>query len=238
MDAHQLERALEQYQALWHTHPEWFKIDPQAAEADGIALLPDTDMMRRACLDYAVWLKKQDLPPGWARPGLVYQDPWLVILRDPVRFPDGHYGLYFRVLHRHPGGIAVLPILEDKIVLIRHFRHAPRQWMWELPRGFSDETGSDPQKDALRELQEEIGVSHVLDLVSLGICHADSGILANRCHIFAARIDHLGPVETEAAIAESRLVDRFTFETMVRDGEITDSFAETAYLRACLFGLL
>ncbi|MGH9689448.1 MAG: NUDIX hydrolase [Candidatus Acidiferrales bacterium] len=57
----------------------------------------------------------------------------------------------------HPGSVVVIPVLDDgRIVLIRQFRYAARQYLWELVAGHK-EPGEDPAKGAHRELMEETG---------------------------------------------------------------------------------
>lgn len=57
----------------------------------------------------------------------------------------------------HPGSVVIIPVLEDgRIVLIRQFRYAAGQYLWELVAGHK-EPGEDPAKGAERELIEETG---------------------------------------------------------------------------------
>lgn len=58
---------------------------------------------------------------------------------------------------KHPGAVAVIPILPDgKIGLIRHYRYPTNQIHIEVPAGKID-PGEDIETTAKRELQEEIG---------------------------------------------------------------------------------
>ena len=64
-------------------------------------------------------------------------------------------GTYIRILPRRPeSAVAVLPVLNGKILLLRHFRHSLRKWMWEIPRGFG-EYGITAAENAEKELREE-----------------------------------------------------------------------------------
>ncbi|MGP3928192.1 hypothetical protein [Streptomyces sp. 8N616] len=68
---------------------------------------------------------------------MVYEDAYVMLLRDPVRFPDGRTGTYIRsVSAMQEPGCVVLPLLGGEVVLLEHFRHATRSWHWEVPRGF------------------------------------------------------------------------------------------------------
>lgn len=58
----------------------------------------------------------------------------------------------------HPRASAVVPLLDDGrgVVLVRQYRYASRDFLWELPAGVFDE-GEDPAACAGRELEEETG---------------------------------------------------------------------------------
>ena len=79
---------------------------------------------------------------------------------DTVEFPNGNVGTLEML--RHSGAAAVLPFLDDpgdpdpRILLIRQFRHATGDFLWEIPAG-RREPGEDPVRTAHRELQEETG---------------------------------------------------------------------------------
>lgn len=56
----------------------------------------------------------------------------------------------------HPGGAGVLAIIDDKVVLVRQFRHPIGRQLWEVPAGIID-PGEEPIDAAKRELAEETG---------------------------------------------------------------------------------
>jgi ADP-ribose pyrophosphatase len=57
----------------------------------------------------------------------------------------------------HPGSSAVVPVLEkESIILIRQYRPAIRDFIWEIPSGTMI-PGEEPLECAKRELQEECG---------------------------------------------------------------------------------
>jgi len=56
----------------------------------------------------------------------------------------------------HPGAVAVLAMDdEQRVLLIRQYRHPIRTRDWELPAGLLDLEGEDPLEAAKRELAEE-----------------------------------------------------------------------------------
>ena len=59
---------------------------------------------------------------------------------------------------RHRGSVVLIPVTNSgEIVLVRQYRHAIGQSVWELPAG-SLEPGEDPRAAAVRECHEEIGL--------------------------------------------------------------------------------
>ncbi len=56
----------------------------------------------------------------------------------------------------HPGAVAVLALDdEERVFLIRQYRHPVRTRLWEIPAGLLDVHGEDPLAAAKRELAEE-----------------------------------------------------------------------------------
>src|SRR6266852_1625273 len=85
----------------------------------------------------------------------IYEGPVFGIRRDEVIEPSGVRAS--REVITHPGSVVVLPVLPDgKILLIQQYRHATRQYLWELVAGRID-AGETPKVAAARELIEETG---------------------------------------------------------------------------------
>lgn len=87
----------------------------------------------------------------------IYRGKTATVRRVVVEMPSGKRGA--RALIEHPGSVAVVPVLDDgRLVLIRQFRLAVDDVIWEIPAG-TLERGEDPVACAKRELQEETGYS-------------------------------------------------------------------------------
>src|SRR5687768_13799489 len=81
----------------------------------------------------------------------------ITVTVDEVILPNGHRER-LELVH-HPGGAAVVAIdAQDRVCLLRQYRHAAGQWIWELPAG-KLEPNEPPLTTAQRELIEEGGVS-------------------------------------------------------------------------------
>ena len=85
----------------------------------------------------------------------VFEGPIVSLYRDTVAMPGG--GESVRDLVRHPGAVAVVALDdEDRVVLLRQYRHPVGRYLWELPAGLRDADGEPPLETAKRELAEEV----------------------------------------------------------------------------------
>jgi ADP-ribose pyrophosphatase len=76
---------------------------------------------------------------------------------DDVVMPDGK--VVRRDYQVHPGSVGVLALDdEDRVLLIKQYRHPVRQKLWEIPAGLLDVPGENPLHAAQRELYEEAHV--------------------------------------------------------------------------------
>jgi ADP-ribose pyrophosphatase len=86
---------------------------------------------------------------------MIYQGRVFGLRRDEVVEPSGLRAT--REVVTHPGSVVVLPVLPDgRIVMVRQYRHATRQYLWELVAG-RKEPEETPKEGAARELLEETG---------------------------------------------------------------------------------
>ncbi len=75
---------------------------------------------------------------------------------EEVELPSGRRST-FDVL-KHPGAAAAVVFVGDeRIVMLRQYRHAVGQWLWEIPAGKLD-PGEGPAECIAREIEEETGL--------------------------------------------------------------------------------
>ncbi len=133
-------------------------------------------------------------------------------------------------------GVTVVPFSEDRVVLLRTYRHALERHFWEAARGFID-PGEDPRDAALRELSEETGlICRPENLLALGHAAPESSTIAGRCALFAA-IDcrpgaardageiGLGAPQALETSEVRRMLDRFEFEDATTEIALRRYFA-------------
>ncbi|WP_230984051.1 NUDIX domain-containing protein [Microbispora oryzae] len=104
---------------------------------------------------------------------------------DTVRMPDGETADRDYVIH--PGSVAVLALSEDdKVLLLRQYRHPVRRLLWELPAGLRD-VPEEPLVDcAARELAEEAAYRARTWHTLLDV-YTSPGMSDERIRIFLAR---------------------------------------------------
>ena len=100
------------------------------------------------------------------------------------------------VVHHHGGAGVIALNARDEITLVRQFRYALGEEMWELPAG-KLEAGEDPFEAAKRELTEECGV-YADEYISLGQVYPTVGYDTEVIYIWAARGLHPAPMHLDA----------------------------------------
>jgi ADP-ribose pyrophosphatase len=119
---------------------------------------------------------------------------WLITVRqDKVQLPDKHYAE--RTVVSHIGAVAVLALDDqDRVLMIRQYRHPAGRELWEIPAGLRDVSGEAMADTARRELAEETGYA-AREWHALIDSYASPGITSERIRIFLAR--DLSPVESD-----------------------------------------
>lgn len=155
---------------------------------------------------------------------LIYEGWIITVAKGRFQAPDG--STFERDVVHHPGAVAVVPIDGDDIVLVRQYRSAINDTLWEIPAGLRDVDGEPPAETAQRELIEEVGL-RAGSLEHLTAVHNSVGFCDEQIHIFLGtdlepveRALTDSPEEREMEISRIPLVDA---ESMIATGEITDA---------------
>ncbi|MGP0630195.1 NUDIX hydrolase [Nitrospina sp. 32_T5] len=130
-------------------------------------------------------------------------------------------------------GVAILPVVEDKIALLKIYRHAIKNWSWEIPRGFI-EPGEDLVESVARELFEETGLRCAHENIQpLGSLHPDAGTLSARIQLFAGTECTVEQAYRANEIGHARmeLFDRDAIQSHIHGNEIQDPSTLVAIFR-------
>ena len=159
---------------------------------------------------------------------MVFRGKVFGVRRDEVREPGGVRAT--REVITHPGSVVVLPVFADgRILMIRQYRHAARQYLWELVAGRIDE-GETVKEAAARELLEETGyrakrLTEFLDVFP------SPGFLEERMHLLLAEELKEGeaqPEEDERIVSSRYKVAKL--KRMMRTGRLRDAKSFTGIL--------
>lgn len=148
---------------------------------------------------------------------------------DTVQLPNGSTA-ELEILH-HPGGAAVVALDgENRVCLLRQYRHAAGGWLWELPAGKLD-GGEAPLLCAQRELEEEAGM-RAAEWQSLGKIVSSPGVFTEVIHLYLARTLTAVPTRNE----EHEVIEVHWFpwadaQHLARTGMIEDAKTLAGLLR-------
>jgi len=152
---------------------------------------------------------------------MIYQGKVFGLRRDEVVEPSGLRAT--REVIAHPGSVVVLPVLPDgRIVMIRQYRHATRQYLWELVAG-RKEPEETPKQGAARELLEETGYRAKKFKVFLDV-FPTPGFLEERMYLLLAE----GLTAGEAQPEEDEKIEVRPFKLkelkqMIKSGRLRDA---------------
>ena len=155
------------------------------------------------------------------RSEMVYQGKVFGVRRDEVVEPDGLRTT--REVITHPGSVVVLPVLPDgRIVMVRQYRHATRQYLWELVAG-RKEPEETPKQGAARELLEETGYRAKRFKVFLDV-FPTPGFLEERMYILLAEGLTAGQAQPEEdEKIEVRAFKLKELKQMIKSGRLKDA---------------
>ena len=140
---------------------------------------------------------------------------------DQIQLPNGDGSI--REVVSHPGGVCVVPYHDDgTVTVVKQFRYPFGRVVTELPAG-KLERGEDPRPAALRELEEEVGVT-CGELTDLGRLYLSPGFSTEVLHMYLARQLRQGACHPDED--EFLEVERVPFSALaeqVLSGAITDA---------------
>lgn len=151
---------------------------------------------------------------------VVYDGKILRLNCDDVEAANGQ--IVKREIIHHHGGVCVLAIYKEKIVLVKQFRYSYGEEMFELPAG-KLEKGEDAYSAGLRELEEEVGLK-AESLTDFGVIYPSCGYTNEIIHLYKAN----GLSEVNRHLDDDEDIDIYYFSLdevmkMIEKGEIKDA---------------
>lgn len=159
----------------------------------------------------------------------VYRGRIIRVREDTVLLPNGKEGR--REVVEHPGGVGILALDGDDVLLVRQYRYAFSRVLTEIPAG-KREPGEEPSVTARRELKEEIG-AEAEKWTELGALIASPGCYGETLYLYLAQELTFGATHPD----EDEFLDvlRMPFDQAVElcmRGELTDAKTVAALLKA------
>lgn len=150
----------------------------------------------------------------------VYQGKIISVRCDEAALPDGRPCK--REMVEHPGGASVLYVRDGKVLLVRQFRYAYQEEIYEIPAGKLDR-GEDPAKAAARELEEEAGVT-AKSLEHLYTIYPTPGYTNEKIYIYLAKDTEQGRAHLdEGEFLNVEYMPLAQVREKIESGEIRDA---------------
>ncbi|CUH94046.1 hypothetical protein P22_0108 [Propionispora sp. 2/2-37] len=163
----------------------------------------------------------EKLDEKFVKSAFVYDGCLLKVYADTVVLPNGKKAR--REVVRHPGAVAVVPVLGDgRIVMVRQYRYPVDGTLLEIPAGKLD-PGESPDHCVLRELSEETG--YIAGITrKLTAIHTAPGFSDELIHIYLAENLEMTRQHTdEDEFINVEIYTKEELRDMISRGLITDA---------------
>lgn len=168
-----------------------------------------------------------DLTEKTVSKNYIYKGKILALRNDDALTADGKPCK--REIVEHGGGACVLYEEKGKILLVKQYRYAYGECVWEIPAGKLD-NGENPKLAALRELEEEAGI-RASDAEFLFEIYPSPGYTNERIYLYRVKGGERVPARPdEGEFLQTRWFEKGELLDMLSRGELHDSKTLVALL--------
>ncbi|MDE6785361.1 MAG: NUDIX domain-containing protein [Ruminococcus sp.] len=160
--------------------------------------------------------------------GLIYKSNYNIFVVDLVENVRGERFTYERIVKTRRGNsVVVVPMIEDKFVLLKQFRHTLGNYQFAFPRGYGEPDIS-VEDNVKKEISEELNAS-ASEIEIIGKVVADSGICGEAVNVIRCKINQLHVDGIYEGIKTYYLMSSTEINQYIKSGLITDGFTLSAW---------
>jgi len=164
---------------------------------------------------------------------VVYENKLFKIKREKCIVPrtGKPYNYYYE---DSPNWVNIIPVTkEGKILLIKQYRNAVREFTIEIPGGIIDREDKNPLAAAKRELLEETGFGGGRYKL-IGICQPNPAIINNRTYTYLAKGVYKKGLQDPDSTEEIEVIEVTprSINTFIKQGKIKHTLVITAFYYA------
>lgn len=159
----------------------------------------------------------------------IYEGRTIHVAVDRVRLPNDRE-MDIEIVH-HKGAVAIVPVIDDDVLMVRQYRYTTGGWLLEIPAG-KLEADEKPEACAIRETEEETGYRPG-ELEPLGWIWPTPGFCDEKIWLFLAKdlTQTQQGLEDDEVLELERMPLKEAIEKAAK-GEIHDGKSICALLRA------
>jgi len=159
----------------------------------------------------------------------IYKNNYLEILVDTLKL-DNKQWEHVHFVKPNENGVAVIPHKNDKIFLLKQYRHPIKKYLWQIPMG-------QIEKDSLQKKQQKQNYKKKLVLLQkvfekIGIISAEPGMSSQKEIIYVAK--GLSKVSTKRhyneIVIKARWFDMSQIDKMIKTSQIICGFTLSSIL--------
>ncbi|TDW13941.1 hypothetical protein EDD63_1412 [Breznakia blatticola] len=164
--------------------------------------------------------------------GVIYHSPFHTLVVDMVYDENGRPFAYERMLSlSNPGSVAIVEF-ENRLIILKQFRHSIRDYQYAFVRGFN-ESGLSNIDNLTKEVYEELGICITQEsILNLGLIYPDTGVTNNAANVFYCKTNTFPKkLEKHEGIIDFEILSISEFEKLIHSDVLVDGFTLAAYAK-------